>query len=353
VQFWEIISDEHGIDPDGAYHGDSDLQLERINVYYDEPSRGKYVPRTIFVDLEPGPIDSVRAGHFGQLFRPDNLVFGTSGAGKNWAKGYHTEGAELMESLFDVVRLEAEGCDRLQGFQMTHSLGGGTGSGMGALLIDTIRDEYPDRIMNTYSVIPSSKDPVSLVAPYNVALSINPMIEKSSGTICYDNEALYDICFRTLKLTNPTHDDLNHLVSLTMSGVTTCQRFAGQLYADLGKFAVKMVPFPRLHFFVPGFAPLTSRVSQQYRALTVPELTLQIFDVRNMMAACDPRHGRYLTAAAVFRGHISVRNIEHMLNVHNRNSKYFAEWIPNNVITSVCDISHRGLETPKHGSELL
>ena len=53
-----------------------------------------------------------------------------------------------------------------------------------------------------------------------------------------------------------------------------------------------MVPFPRLHFFMPGFAPLTSRGSQQYRALTVPELTQQMFDAKNMMAACDPRHGR-------------------------------------------------------------
>jgi tubulin beta len=111
-------------------------------------------------------------------------------------------------------------------------------------------------------------------------------------TFCIDNEALYDICFRTLKLTTPTYGDLNHLVSLTMSGVTTCLRFPGQLNADLRKLAVNMVPFPRLHFFMPGFAPLTSRGSQQYRSLTVPELTQQMFDAKNMMAACDPRHGR-------------------------------------------------------------
>lgn len=61
LQFWEIISDEHGIDPTGAYHGDSDLQLERINVYYNEASGGKYVPRAILVDLEPGTMDSVRS----------------------------------------------------------------------------------------------------------------------------------------------------------------------------------------------------------------------------------------------------------------------------------------------------
>lgn len=62
-----------------------------------------------------------------------------------------------MESVLDVVRKESETCDCLQGFQLTHSLGGGTGSGMGTLLISKIREEYPDRIMNTYSVIPSPK----------------------------------------------------------------------------------------------------------------------------------------------------------------------------------------------------
>ena len=51
----------------------------------------------------------------------------------------------LVDSVLDVVRKEAESCDCLQGFQLTHSLGGGTGSGMGTLLISKIREEYPDR----------------------------------------------------------------------------------------------------------------------------------------------------------------------------------------------------------------
>jgi len=118
---------------------------------------GKYVPRAILIDLEPGTMDSVRSGPFGQLFRPDNFVFGQSGAGNNWAKGHYTEGAELVDSVLDVVRKEAESCDCLQGFQLTHSLGGGTGSGLGTLLISKIREEYPDRIMCTFSVVPSPK----------------------------------------------------------------------------------------------------------------------------------------------------------------------------------------------------
>uniref|UniRef100_A0A8C6UZ77 Tubulin/FtsZ GTPase domain-containing protein n=1 Tax=Neogobius melanostomus TaxID=47308 RepID=A0A8C6UZ77_9GOBI len=75
AKFWEVISDEHGIDPTGTYHGDCDLQLDRISVYYNEASGGKYVPRAILVDLEPGTMDSVRSGPFGQIFRPDNFVF--------------------------------------------------------------------------------------------------------------------------------------------------------------------------------------------------------------------------------------------------------------------------------------
>ncbi|CDQ92001.1 unnamed protein product [Oncorhynchus mykiss] len=176
AKFWEVISDEHGIDPTGSYNGDSDLQLERINVYYNEASGGKYVPRAVLVDLEPGTMDSVRSGPFGQIFRPDNFVFGQSGAGNNWAKGHYTEGAELVDSVLDVVRKEAESCDCLQGFQLTHSLGGGTGSGMGTLLISKIREEYPDRIMNTFSVVPSPKVSDTVVEPYNATLSVHQLM---------------------------------------------------------------------------------------------------------------------------------------------------------------------------------
>ena len=253
---------------------------------------------------------------------------------------YHLFKFKLYRNVFPLSFVIAQ-----QGFQLTHSLGGGTGSGMGTLLISKIREEYPDRIMNTFSVVPSPKVSDTVVEPYNATLSVHQLVENTDETYCIDNEALYDICFRTLKLTTPTYGDLNHLVSATMSGVTTCLRFPGQLNADLRKLAVNMVPFPRLHFFMPGFAPLTSRGSQQYRALTVPELTQQMFDSKNMMAACDPRHGRYLTVAAIFRGRMSMKEVdEQMLNVQNKNSSYFVEWIPNNVKTAVCDIPPRGLK---------
>merc|ERR1712196_747031 len=302
AKFWEVISDEHGIDPTGTYQGDSDIQLERINVYYNEATGGRYVPRAVLMDLEPGTMDSVRSGPYGQIFRPDNFVFGQSGAGNNWAKGHYTEGAELVDSVLDVVRKESESCDCLQGFQVTHSLGGGTGAGLGTLLISKIREEYPDRIMLTYSIFPSPKVSDTVVEPYNATLSIHQLVENADEVVAIDNEALYDICFRTLKLTTPTYGDLNHLVSAVISGMTVCLRFPGQLNADLRKLAVNLIPFPRLHFFMPGFAPLTSRGSQQYRAITVPELTQQVFDAKNIKSSVSDIPPKGLKMASTIIG---------------------------------------------------
>ena len=119
--------------------------------------------------------------------------------------------------------------------------------------------------MLTFSVVPSPKVSDTVVEPYNATLSVHQLVENADECMILDNEALYDICFRTLKLTTPTFGDLNHLISAVMSGITCCLRFPGQLNSDLRKLAVNLIPFPRLHFFMVGFTPLTSRGSQQYR----------------------------------------------------------------------------------------
>merc|ERR1719326_808209 len=69
------------------------------------------------------------------------------------------------------------------------------------------------------------------------------------------------------------------------------------------------------------------------------------------MCAADPRHGRYLTAACMFRGRMSTKEVdEQMINVQNKNSSYFVEWIPNNIKSSVCDIPPKG---PKMSSTFI
>jgi len=131
----------------------------------------------------------------GGLFRPDTFVTSEPGAGNNWAKGYYTEGAELADSILDIVRRQAESCDALQGFQFLHSLGGGTGAGLGTLMMGKLREEYPDRMMATFSILPAPAVSETVVEPYNATLSIHQLLEASDLTICLDNE-LYTISVR-------------------------------------------------------------------------------------------------------------------------------------------------------------
>ncbi|KAH8046794.1 hypothetical protein JL722_13426 [Aureococcus anophagefferens] len=296
AKFWEVISDEHGVDPTGTYHGDSDLQLERINVYYNEATGGRYVPRRSSWTSSPAPW-TPSARPLRPALPPRQLVFGQTGAGNNWAKGHYTEGAELIDSVLDVVRRRPSPATASRA-SSSRTPWAAARARAWARLISKIREEYPDRVMSTYS-----------------------LVENSDQCFTLDNEALYDICFRTLKLTTPTYGDLNHLIAAAL-----CARapaLPGQLNCDLRKLAVNM----------------------QYRALTVPELTQQQFDAKNMMCAADPRHGRYLTCSCLFRGRMSTKEVdEQMLNVINKNSSYFVEWIPNNVKSAICDIPPKGLK---------
>ena len=109
--FWETITNDHGISKTGLYEGDSDLQLERINIYFNEDSKGQYVPRAVLANMDPNPINNIRNQPIANIFRERNFVFGHCGCNGNWAKGFYTEGAELIDSVLDSVRLEAESCD--------------------------------------------------------------------------------------------------------------------------------------------------------------------------------------------------------------------------------------------------
>ncbi|KAL1138005.1 hypothetical protein AAG570_009700, partial [Ranatra chinensis] len=310
-QFWEVICEEHGILPNGRYNGSSRYQLERVNVYFSEGQARTYVPRAVLIDLDRGTLEGVRNGPMGRLFSPDNFISAEKGTGNNWAKGFYTEGPALAEESLEAIRRSVEECDSPQGFHVLQSLGGGTGSGLGCHLLVKLREEFPEKIMNTFTVLPSPETSAVVVEPYNCVFSLNYLVESSDETVCLDNEGLNRICTKTLKIPTPGNSELNHLVSMVMSGVSACMRFPGQLNADLRKLQVNLVPYPRLHFFCPAFVPLTSAASQSYRSDSVSELVRQMVDPKHLMSGCDPRHGKYLAAAALFRGKgISTKEID-------------------------------------------
>lgn len=88
---------------------------DKIDVYFDEPSEDKYIPRAVLLDLEPGVIDKVLHSPMGKLFHPDHVMKRSCGAGNNWAKGHYTMGGEVIDETMDILRRMTEHCDQLQG----------------------------------------------------------------------------------------------------------------------------------------------------------------------------------------------------------------------------------------------
>lgn len=343
-KFWEVIAREHGLTTDGSFQG-NDLQKQRLNVYFSESSSGRYVPRSINVDLEPGTLDTMKSGPLGDLFKPQSYIFGHGGAGNIWAKGHYSEGTDICDAVLEMVRKETESCDALQGFQLTHSLGGGTGSGLGTLILTKLKDEFYDKIISTFSVVPSPSISNTVVEPYNCTLSVHKLLEFSGITFCFDNEALFKITSDVMKEDKPSFNSLNTLISSVMSGITCSLRFPGQLNQDLKKLSVNMIPYPRLHFFSSSIAPLASALAMNYESLNVQEIVTQLFDRKNMMVDLDPANGKYLTTSCIMRGKVSTHDVEEQLfRIRERNPDSFVPWIPNNMQLAVCDVPPTGME---------
>lgn len=148
-----------------------------------------------------------------------------------------------------------------------------------------------------------------------------------------------------MRLSTPSYSDLNHLITYGMSGTTTCLRFPGQLNSDMRKIATNMVPFPRLHFFMTGYSPMSSQFDTKFRSLSPGDLLSESFRPKNMMVATNPLSGKFLTATSIFRGHASTMEIEQqIMRMQNKNSSNFVEWIPHNIKVAICDIAPPGFK---------
>merc|ERR1712228_833227 len=257
--------------------------------------------------------------------------------------GHYTEGAELIDEAVDIIRRETEGCDCPQGFQLTQSIGGGTGSGMGTLLLLKIRDNYPDRITATFSVYPSPKVSDVVVEPYNATLSIHQLLENSDQTFVIDNEALFSISHNVLKQQEPKYSDLNWVISMTMSGITASLRFSGKLNGDLRKMGTNLVPFPRLHFFLLAQSPLFAPGQGAKVKLTVQELTDQMWSSRNFLSNVKAEDGKYLTASCGYRGAIATNEVDdEVAKIQQKMADDFVTWIPNNIKSSIIVVPPEG-----------
>ncbi|KAH8828812.1 tubulin beta chain [Flagelloscypha sp. PMI_526] len=344
-KFWESISAEHDLEHTGTYTGQNNIQLEHIDVYFNELKSCKYVPRAVAVDLEPWTRDYVLQSSIGRMFRPDNVVVGQGGGGNNWARGHYTDGAELANPIIDIVRREAEKSESLEGFQMTHCPGGATGGGLASLLLSRLREEYPSSMVSTFTVTPAPHSD-TIVEPYNFILSSNHLIENCDACFLIDNEALYGLAYRKFKLNTSSYPypDFNSVISQVMAGITAFLRFPSQnsLNSDLRRLSGNMVPFPRLHFLETGSAPLIAGVVK-HGVVTLPELSTSIFHPNSSMSAyktMEPEE-QYLSLSILLRGNVPFEEAQTQIHQARLASPHhrLTDSIPEETQVSQCPIA--------------
>jgi len=328
---WELYCLEHGIQPDGLMPTDKSKGKEEdaYNTFFSETSSGRHVPRAVFLDLEPSVIDEVRTGKYKGLYHPEQLISGKEDAANNYARGHYTVGKNIVDTALDRIRRLAEACKGLQGFLIFHAVGGGTGSGLGSLLLERLSVDYGKKSKLGFTVYPSPQVSTAVVEPYNSVLSTHSLLEHTDIDVILDNEAIYDISKRSLDVERPSYTNLNRLIAQVISSLTASLRFDGALNVDITEFQTNLVPYPRIHFMLSSYAPVISVAKAGHEQLSVAEITSAAFEPHNMMAKCDPRHGKYMACCLMYRGLVVPQEVQSSVAaIKTKRTIQFVDWCP-------------------------
>ncbi|KAL5961323.1 Tubulin epsilon chain, partial [Taenia solium] len=322
-RFWDLVLREHA-----AVNKKGDLDESMQTFFYSSRTRGGSAikARSVLIDMEEGVVKSLLRSPLGGLFDVSHLVTDFPGSANNWAVGYFEHGQKHTDEIVEAIRRSAELCDCLQCFFILHSMGGGTGSGLGSYITGLLADNFPEVYKIVTAVFPSLNDDV-ITSPYNTALAIAKLTELADCVISVENEALAKIVNRIHKELAVSKeknevalgsvicgkggvaggrarafDEMNNIVANMLLNLTSSARFPGTMNVDLNELSMNLVPFPRLHYLIAAQSPFAS-----CRSISAPRNIDQIYqDVysRDYQLICtNPREHTFLATSLLLRGH--------------------------------------------------
>ncbi|XP_051853520.1 tubulin epsilon chain isoform X2 [Antechinus flavipes] len=288
--FWDLALREHAaVNKKGIY--DDSLKNFFRNVDTRgagdgvDISKGKICSlkaRAVLIDMEEGVVNEILQGPLKDIFDSKQLITSISGSGNNWAVGYKFFGSLYRDQIVERLRQTAEHCDCLQCFFIIHSMGGGTGSGLGTYILNVLEDEFPEVYRFVTSVFPSGEDDV-ITSPYNSVLAMKELNEHADCVLPIENESLFDIVSKINQMVTSgkpgttvkpeslvtsneggikkkpqkkPFDTMNNIVGNLLLNLTSSARFEGSLNMDLNEITMNLVPFPQLHYLVSSLTPL-------------------------------------------------------------------------------------------------
>lgn len=200
-----------------------------------------YTPRSILVDTEKKVVTSLTDSKDSLKF--DNIVAKSGGgSANNWAFGYSLKADMLLNDVLESVRREVEKCDDVTHILSFLSSGGGTGSGTGSRVLESLREEYPNKIIMNVIVLPYSKGEI-VTQNYNTLLTVAKLYDITDGSIMLQNDRLHRICNGSLSIKNVNLNDIN-----TVAAQKICATFQPAGNNSLRTFASHLTAQPSFKF---------------------------------------------------------------------------------------------------------
>merc|ERR1711876_128566 len=219
----------------------------------------------------------------------------------------YTWGKEQMDIVNDRIRKLVDNSENVQGFIVNHSVGGGTGSGMGMLILERLAVDYRKKSKIGFEIYPSPNISTCIVEPYNGLLSTHWLLDHTDVSLVLDNEALYEICQKKLDIKRPSYKNLNNIICKVVSSMTAAIRFDGELNVDMNEFQTNLVPFPRLHFMTTSLAPIVSKKKATTAATDVRKITDDCLQSQNFLVKYpdfDVVEDKYMAISLNYRGQV-------------------------------------------------
>ncbi|XP_017702601.1 PREDICTED: tubulin epsilon chain isoform X2 [Rhinopithecus bieti] len=356
--FWDLALREHAaVNQKGVYDEAISSFFRNVDTRVvgdgGSISKGKICSlkaRAVLIDMEEGVVNEILQGPLRDVFDTKQLITDISGSGNNWAVGHRVFGSLYQDQVLEKLRKSAEHCDCLQCFFIIHSMGGGTGSGLGTFLLKMLEDEFPEVYRFVTSIYPSEYHlhPLFLIASlpmffpqkslFDIISKIDLMVNSGKLGTTVKPKSLVTSSSGALKTRHQKpFDAMNNIVANLLLNLTSSARFEGSLNMDLNEISMNLVPFPQLHYLVSSLTPLYTLTDVNIPPRRLDQMFSDAFSKDHQLLRADPKHSLYLACALMVRGNVQIsdlrRNIERL-----KPSLQFVSWNQEGWKTSLCSI---------------
>jgi tubulin alpha len=193
--------------------------------------------------------------------------------------------------------------------------------------LEYLNNDYTKKTRLEFAVFPSPKLSTIMTEPYNTVLNTHVGLEYADCVFIVDNEALWDICTHSLKISQGNFVNINRLISQVISNITSGSRFKDGNTADFIELQTNLVPFPRIHFPLVSYAPIQSIGNGYHEQNDTHSLTQDLFHRNNQLIKVEPSAGKYMSIAIIYRGVVSPIDVNSTINkLKNDRRISFVDW---------------------------